>query len=125
MFLDTSTLVEYLSGNEEVAERLENERNLKASTITFFELFRGALRSDHQDHNKEVVENRLDWIKKSAFDRECAETAAEIEQELEEKGEKVNLADVLIAATAMENDSKILTADSDFQKVDGLKVETL
>jgi tRNA(fMet)-specific endonuclease VapC len=125
MFLDTSALVEYLSGNEDVAEKIEDKRNLKASTITFFELFRGALRSDHQSHNKDVVENRLDWIKKAAFDTECAETAAEIEQDLEDKGERFNLADVLIAATAMENDSKILTADSDFQEISGLKVETL
>ena len=125
MFIDTSMLAEYLSGDQRVKDKIEEAEVVRASSITFFELFRGALRSDHSEHDVEVVDKKLDWIEKEGFQGEAVKEMAEIEKNLEDEGEKINLVDILIAAAARTQNSKLLTADNDFQKVDGLKVETL
>lgn len=123
-FLDTSVLVEHLSGNEKIAEGLENG-SFKASTVSFFELFRGALRSEYEQHNMSVVQNRLDWIERADFGEEAARNAAVIEKELEEKGDMISLADILIAATCMSEGEKMLTTDQDFEKIEELEAEVI
>jgi predicted nucleic acid-binding protein len=48
--------------------------------------------------------------------------ASEIELDLKEKGRSVNLIDVLIAATAIENNSKLVTRDEGYENIKGLEV---
>jgi len=49
--------------------------------------------------------------------------ASEIELELKEKGRNVNLIDVLIAATAIENNSKLVTRDEGYGNIQRLEIE--
>ncbi|MBO8182572.1 MAG: PIN domain-containing protein [Archaeoglobus sp.] len=52
-----------------------------------------------------------------------ARIAGEIECNLREKGENVNIMDVLIAAVVMEKDSTLVTRDEGYKQIEGLKVE--
>ena len=49
--------------------------------------------------------------------------ASEIELDLKEKGRSVNLIDVLIAAVAIENNSKLVTRYEGYMNIEGLEVE--
>lgn len=117
-FLDTSFLVDYLKKKDYTLEYLEENGNevFYASSITLFELFRGQLKSQGESDIEGFKQN-INWLNQKELDEEVAEEAAKIEKELEEKGEKINLADVLIAGSARKAGSKIVTGDSDFDDV--------
>lgn len=123
--LDTSFLVDYLKSEEYTLSYLEKheEEAFYASTLTFFELFRGEFKSEGED--LEELENNLAWLNEKEIDRKTAKEAAKIEKNLEEKGEKINLADVLIAGTAAKTGTEIITGDSDFSKIETVESSNL
>jgi tRNA(fMet)-specific endonuclease VapC len=114
--LDTSFLVDYLQNKKYTLRYLErnNDEAFYANTITMFELFRGELKSGG---DSESLQEDLEWLNEKELNRKGAKEAAKIERKLEQEGEKVNLADVLIAGTARETGAEIVTGDSDFQKI--------
>jgi tRNA(fMet)-specific endonuclease VapC len=114
--LDTSFLVDYLQNKKYTLRYLEsnNDEAFYASTLTMFELFRGELKSGG---DSESLQEDLEWLNEKELSRKGAKEAAKIERKLEQEGEKVNLADVLIAGTARETGAEIVTGDSDFRKI--------
>ncbi|MEM2146164.1 MAG: PIN domain-containing protein, partial [Candidatus Jordarchaeaceae archaeon] len=58
------------------------------------------------------------------FTSASARIATEIELDLKEKGREVNIIDILIAAVAMENNSKLVTRDEGYMQITGLQVES-
>lgn len=123
-FLDTSFLVDYLKGRDYTLDYLEknSEQVFYASSLTMFELYRGELKSQGKS-NVENLRERLEWLKTEEIDDKTAEEAAKIEEKLSDKGEKVNLADTLIAGEAKKKGAKIITKDKDFQKMEEITVE--
>lgn len=121
-FLDTSFLVDYLKGKEYTVNYLEenSEEAFYTSTISLFELFRGEMRSEGSNNIKELKEN-IGWLNSKELEPGAAEEAARIEKELEEKGKRINLADVLIAGSAQQIGAEIVTGDSDFEKIPGIE----
>ncbi|MFB6180312.1 MAG: PIN domain-containing protein [Candidatus Nanohalobium sp.] len=124
-FLDTSFLVDYLKGRDYTLEYLEenSEEAFYASSLTIFELYRGELNSEGKSDLEDLKE-RLEWLETAQLDNETAEEAAKIEKALSNQGEKVNLADTLIAGEASKKGVKIVTRDRDFQKMSKIEVET-
>lgn len=123
-FLDTSFLIDYLKGRKYTLNYLEknSEEALYASSLTMFELYRGELKSDGKS-NIESLRERLEWLETAKIDDKTAEEAARIEKRLSDKGEKVNLADTLIAGEASKKGAKIISRDKNFQKMKEIKVE--
>ena len=123
-FLDTSFLVDYLKGREYTLQYLENnsEEVFHASSLTMFELYRGELKSEDK-LDVEDLKEQLEWVKTTEIDNKTAEEAARIEKRLSDKGEKVNLADTLIAGEASKKGAAVVTKDKDFQKMNEIKVE--
>jgi len=58
------------------------------------------------------------------FTSASARIAMDIEFELKKKGREVNLIDVLIAAVAIENNSKLVTRDEGYMQIEELQVES-
>lgn len=125
ILLDTTFMIDYFKGRDYTVKYLEanSDRAFFISTITSFELHRGALRSDRAQDNLQTVEN-LGWLTIQEFTHETAHEAAEIEQELKENGDMINFADILIAGTARAIGGELASTDRHFQKIDGLVVHT-
>ena len=117
---DSCILIDYLRGKEDVKQKLLNDRKqgLGMSSVTYMELMVGAL------NKREVA-----LIKKAFADFEIIEISEAISikaRNLIEKFSKshnLQIPDALIAATALELDLPLSTANlKDFQYIPGLKL---
>lgn len=92
-----------------------------ASTLALYEVYRGVCYY-RSPTDLQHVRRRLSWVHPVAFTDDIAGIAAEIHADLKRRGEMINGADVLIAATAMAHDVPVVTSDDDFERIDGLEV---
>lgn len=124
--LDTSFLVDYLDGEPVAGEFVEEHREqpLHAPAQALFEVYRGGAHSSPDDRREgiERVEDALAWVQPLAFDRAGAGTAARVEADLLETGERINLGDVVVAGTCLQHGADLVTADGHFERIDGLDV---
>ena len=124
--LDTNTVSDYLKGNPGVLKNLKcHHRSLVAiSTITKYELFYGLLKNP-QVHQKYGEQLRILFkqAQNLVFDDESALLAAEIKQNLTQKGESIGDCDTMIAAIGLQNNAIVVTNNvKHFQRVNNLVV---
>ncbi|QPV61264.1 PIN domain-containing protein [Halosimplex litoreum] len=112
-FLDTSTIIQYLSGDERVRAHIEGREPWLTSTICVFEVINGRLGSGETD----IVAVRQDFAGVQALDlnESVAIEAARLQDELIDDGERLATADLLIAATARSTGDELVVADGDFE----------
>lgn len=123
--LDTSFVIDYWYGEphaKEFFEDLDENEPVWIPTVALFELYDGALLSDSADEDIEEVASDLDWADPLPFGDGPAREAARIDAELIRQGERINLADVLIAGTAAASDMTLVSLDEHFERVSGLDV---
>lgn len=120
---DTSFLLDYLDGDDATAAYLEEHSNKPffAPALALFEVYRGVTRTGGRDQIGHVATG-LDWVEPLPLTDESAREAALIEAELLETGERINLGDTLIAGVVREAGGSLVTADSHFDRVNGLDV---
>lgn len=118
---DTDVLIDALRGREPVAGRIVREMesgNLATTVLSSFELLSGS--SDQRE--REQVENLLGALVLLPLDPEAAAVAAALRRELESRGEKIGLADYLIAAICLSRSSPLLTRNRrHFDRLPGLR----
>ncbi|WP_254544589.1 PIN domain-containing protein [Halomarina pelagica] len=123
--LDTSFVIDYWRGEPHaatvIAEFGDNEP-VWVPAIALFELYIGALLSDAPAETVESVASDLSWADPLPFGEGPAREAARIDAALTERGEQINLADVLIAGTARDAGMRLITADAHFERVPDLDV---
>lgn len=124
--LDTNTVSDYLKGNPGVLNNLkQHHRSLVAiSSITKYELFYGLLKNP-QAHKKYGEQLRLLFkqAQNLVFDAESALLAAEIKQDLTQKGESIGDCDTMIAAVGLQHNIIVVTNNvKHFQRVKNLVV---
>jgi tRNA(fMet)-specific endonuclease VapC len=128
--LDTNVCVEIINGRPaKVRERFEaavRERHeVFVSSITAFELWYGAEKSDR----KEMTQGRAGIflrgpVRLLPFDDEDAKYAGEIRGVLELKGRMIGPFDTLIAGQALRRNLIVVTGNArEFSRVSGLRVE--
>jgi len=106
--LDTNIISEFLNekDNEKIVEKVYRiiiEGNeILINAISYYEIKRGLL------DNKEI------------FD-----IASSIYVELKQKGQLIEDADILIASISINGDFTLISKDSDFNRIENLKVENL
>ncbi|WP_135365797.1 PIN domain-containing protein [Halosimplex halophilum] len=112
-FLDTSTVIQYLSGDERVREYIEGREPWLTSAICVFEVINGRLGSGDTD----IVAIRQDFAGVQAIDlnESIAIEAARLQDELIDDGDRLATADLLIAATARSTGDELVVADGDFE----------
>jgi predicted nucleic acid-binding protein len=122
---DTDVLIDSLHGKGEAAARvvLELEAGgLATTSITAFELLSGAKRKRARD----AIGALLSGLHILPLDEAAARRAAEVRRDLEQRGEKIGMADYLIAAICLERRGILLTRNrAHFGRVDGLALADL
>jgi predicted nucleic acid-binding protein len=113
-----------MSGNKLVFDYIIEAEEIYLSTVMIGELFAGFQGGKKYTRNKEDLKNFMDkdGIKIINVSIETAEIFGEIKSELSKKGKMIPLNDIWIAAHTIETGSKLITFDSHFKQVNGLRI---
>jgi predicted nucleic acid-binding protein len=103
-----------LAREREEALTIQQTRKISTSLICIYEL----AKLSELTVQEIIADNRVEKLKP-----EDVQQATNVYRELREKGEMANQLDILIAAQAINRDLPLLTADTDFRKIEGLKTE--
>lgn len=126
MILDTTFLIDVLRGNESVGSLLSDcpkSGPRKVSAITAMELSEGIYLSDSSEREQNSVQNLLSDIRTVPFDTDCAMEAGRISATLVRSGQRIETADIQIAATARVHDESVVTRNTThFNRINGLSV---
>ncbi|HME56766.1 MAG TPA: type II toxin-antitoxin system VapC family toxin [Terracidiphilus sp.] len=124
--LDTNTVSYYIAGNPpKVRERLDSVGLQKTaiSTITEAELRYGVARNPNAARRRASVESFLRNASIQPWDSAAARAYGLLRAEQERKGRPLSTEDLMIAAHALSLGLTLVTNDSAFSFVDGLKNE--
>lgn len=124
--LDTDIVIEALRGNDKVIKKMNDlpiETSICITGLTVYELYKGVF-SIGERRREHEVEEFIDKAEVLQLDAYIEKKAGEIYADLRKKGELINDADILIAATVLGNDSVLVTNNTDhFRRVKNLKIE--
>ena len=123
--LDTDVCVEILRGNSEViSRRREIQDSVATSWITASELFYGAAKSAAPNDNRVLVEQLLETMDVVGVNLEVARRFGALKATLEETGQRLADADLLIASIALANDAILVTGNyKHYQRIPRLVTE--
>ena len=122
ILVDTSILIDYYrktnKENSAWIGLIDRGYEFAVSAITKYELYSGATQSQIEFWNSILVA-----IPVIPFDESCVDTAVQINSALKRKRKQIDLADLFIAATAMNQNLSIATLNKKhFDRIDGLTI---
>jgi tRNA(fMet)-specific endonuclease VapC len=124
--LDTSFIVDLLRGRERAQEKLtrfEDEgESVCTTSINVLELYRGVFLSKRVDENLITLIELLDKLIVLDLNEDAYEIFGAISALFRAGGRPVGDMDEAIAAIALAYDAAIVSRDSHFQRVPGLKI---
>jgi len=124
---DTNTCIRLLKGNSPaIFKKIENISNsdIIIPAIVRFELYYGAYKSDKQNETLIKLNDFLRSFDTIDIDSRVAETAGKIRADLDKKGTPVGPYDLLIAASALSREYKLVTHNTkEFSRIGGLEIE--
>ena len=117
--LDSSALIEILLGTKkgEEIKRIIREEGASITSISIHEVMMGA-----RPHEWQEVREFLESFEIIPFEEKAAFKSVEIEEALMKKGRPIGKLDCMIAAVCLILEVPLITADSDFSRVEGLTV---
>ncbi len=121
--LDTDHCVFFIRGHTEVVAAFDvhAEDEPAISIISVGELYFGAMRSARPSENVELCQKLIDRVTLVSLDTQIMLTFARIKKDLFARGEKLEDADLLIAATAIVQGVPLVTHNtSHFARISGL-----
>ena len=124
--LDTDTVIYWLKGDRNVENKVLNKGmdNIVTSIITISELYYGAYKSKKREANLSAVEVVESKLKVISYEGNASRIFGQVKAEQEGKGVRLDDADLLIAATAMQHDMILVTNNiGHFQRISNLQVE--
>lgn len=120
--LDSSYCADFLRGRDHARQyRLDHQdENLVIPAVGFYELYRGAVKLGHDPRS---VDENLPWADRLDYNPTHALEGARIREELEQKGQRIQHPDMMIAGVARSLGVPVVTTDSGFERVPDLAVE--
>ena len=121
---DTTWIIEYLRGNQEIIQRLQSLRDegLSVAIVSLAELYEGVFRSNNPSGNKAALKDFLNGVTILTIDEGVCIIFGREMARLRQRGMSVGDMDLLIAATALRHNLTLLTQDRDFDRVQGLEI---
>lgn len=121
--LDTNIITAHLKNNKKITEKIIKEPEIFISVISYFEIKRGLLAINATrkiaDFNYLCQDLKILYLDDLAI----IEKASEIYADLKNRGQMIQDADILIAATAIIKNLTLVSQDSDLQRVKDLTLE--
>lgn len=118
-------MVAFLKGLPDAVDKIDEltkNGNVSITTITYYELLKGAsLSSMRQENLSEITKALANMVILDLSLEACAE-AAEINRELKDGGCLIGEFDIIIAAIARNNHEALLTRDKHFKCAKGLEI---
>ena len=123
VLLDTNAFVRFLAGDEKVLSSLAGATRVYVPVFVLGELLAGFRSGSKEKTNKQILERFLAKPGVAILDatRETAEYFGLIKSALKKAGQPIPLNDVWVAAQALETGSVLITYDSHFAVVPGLR----
>ncbi len=125
--LDTDLLVALLREDPKAVETIDSLEQgsspIYITSITAYELFKGAGISANAKHNVGLVKEVLSNLHILELNSAASERAGDICSRLDSKGKEVGEFDILIAGICLANDVTLISNDEHFEKIDGLKIK--
>jgi tRNA(fMet)-specific endonuclease VapC len=123
ILLDTNAYVRFLAGDERVLDSLAKAGRVYVSVFVLGELLAGFRLGTKERPNRQILERFLakPGVEVRDATRETAEYFGLIKSALKKAGQPIPLNDVWIAAQALETGSVLITYDSHFAVVPGLR----
>jgi tRNA(fMet)-specific endonuclease VapC len=124
--IDTDILVNSIRGNEKIAKRISEVGSVpKAiSIVSYGELLYGAKKSLQREKNCSIVYRIAEIFPIVGITRATIEAFTELKVVLDERGERIEDFDLLIAATALSLNYTLVTNNTKhFQRIGGLQIE--
>jgi len=124
--LDTNTLIYFFKGLGDVASRLLTiaPSEIAIPTVVIYELEVGIGKSTSPRKRIAQLQEIISIVNLIPFGQAEAKSAAKIRITLEKHGVPIGPYDILIAASALANNSILVTHNKrEFERVDGLKIE--
>ncbi|MFT3799922.1 MAG: type II toxin-antitoxin system VapC family toxin [Burkholderiaceae bacterium] len=125
--LDTNTISYYFRGDPQVVPRLQGlpPSEIAVPAIVVYELRYGLSRLPAEAAQLRLfaLQTLLRPLRILDFDAACAEQAASVRSALERQGTPIGPYDLLIAATALRHQARLVTRNErEFARVPGLQV---
>ncbi|MEX0682437.1 MAG: PIN domain-containing protein [Dehalococcoidia bacterium] len=105
------------TGHGALLRDLLRERRLALVGVVLAEVLRGL-----NPENTQEVQDLLDFVPFIEMTRTTWRLSGEIAQALDLKGQRLPMADIFIAARALEGDHEVFTRDKHFQRIPGLRL---
>ena len=126
--MDTDLIVGMLRGNEDAVKKIshigERGGNLCTTSITSYELLKGAYISSNSEKNVPDVLNFLGNIQILDFDFNASNICAKIYFYLKRKGISTNTIDQMIASISISNNKTLITRNKNhYANIPELKIE--
>ncbi len=120
MFIfDSSVVIEILNGTL-IGKRISEQLNGAKFGVTAFSVYE--IKKGERSNEAQIIDHFFESVPIFEFNKNAAKRSAQLEKELSEKRSLINKVDIFIAAICLSNDFELLTLDSDFKKVPGLKL---
>jgi tRNA(fMet)-specific endonuclease VapC len=124
--LDTNTLIYFFKGLGDVSKHMlaQSPSELSIPAVVLFELEVGIAKSTSPNKRKSQLQEITALVNILPFGIAESRSAAQIRVELEKQGLPIGPYDVLIAATALANNTILITHNQkEFGRIEGLKIE--
>jgi len=125
--IDTNIITAYLKGNDNIFDKI-NEIILRGEEvfingISYYEIKRGLLykNAKKQLRKFEIMCETCNFM--SLDDVNIFDKASNIYSELRRKGKLIEDADILISSISLIKNCILVSNDTDFNRIDGLKIE--
>ena len=114
MLVDTDVLIWYLRGNDKARDLIDGERNIFMSAVTYIELVQGMRNKEELNLFRQAIHS---WNAKIIYISEEISAKAMFYVEQHFLSHSLQLADALIAATAVEYGKTLLSANDKHYKI--------
>jgi tRNA(fMet)-specific endonuclease VapC len=123
ILLDTNIVVAIFEDDPAVRQGLAKRPRVRIPMTVLGELYYGAFKSAKQDENFQRINDLLSQTPLLQYDAGTAYEYGSIRNELRLKGRPIPENDIWVAAVARQHDLTLVSRDTHFAHVDGLKLE--